>query len=155
MALHPLPIRLKHAGSDTVGFDGVESVSFRSEGLLHLMDWGIVLEWNQTRTTERVSMAGVATDVEELPLEAVEVPIELLVDARVIGGWWRPQIELRARGLDAFSGIPGVRGGTLRLLVHRRDRSLSRAIAIEIRERAAAAELGFEERTPLDPGDDG
>src|SRR5262245_32054161 len=77
MALHPLPIKLKQAGSDTVGLTKVESVSYRAEGLLHLTDWGLVLEWTNTRTTQRVSMMGeVATDVEELPLQTVEIPFE-------------------------------------------------------------------------------
>jgi len=153
MALHPLPVRLKLAPTDTVGPTGVESVSYRAEGLLHLMDWGIVLEWSETRTTERVSVERIGTDVEHLPAETVEVPFEQLVEAWVIGGWWWPQLELRARELGAFIGVPGVRGVTLRLRIHRRDRSLARAIAIEIRERAAAAELAFEERARLEAHD--
>jgi hypothetical protein len=148
MALHPLPIQLNHVGSDTVGLTAIESVSYRAEGLLHLSDWGLILEWTNTRTTQRVSMMGeVGTDVEELPLETVEVPFEDVASVRMIGGWWRPQLEIRVKGLDVFRGVPGVKGVTLRLRVERRDRSLARAYTIEINELARAAEL----RPPDDP----
>src|SRR5580765_6950374 len=130
MALHPLPVRLNQMGSQTVGPAAVESVSYRTEGLLHLTDWGLILEWSKTRTTQRVTMIGeVGTDVEEFPPEAIEMRIEDIAGASVIGGWWRrrPQIELRARGLEVFRGIPGVHGATLRFPIERRDRSLARA----------------------------
>jgi hypothetical protein len=159
MALHPLPVRLNQAGSDTVGPTGVEKVSYRIEGLLQLTDWGLILDWSETRTTARVSMMGeVGTDVEELPPQTVEVPIEQIASVWVIGGWWRPQLEIRVKGLDVLRGVPGARGVTLRLAIQRRDRSLARAHAIEINEMAAAAELlppddsrGFEAPT-TDPG---
>lgn len=142
MALHPLPVQLTQVGSESIGTAAIESVSYRTEGLLHLADWGFVLEWTKTRTTQRVSMVGeIGTDVEELPQETVEVPIEDVASIRLIG-WWRPQLEIRVKGLDVLRGVPGVQGVTVRLKVERRDRSLARAYAIEIAEMAAAAEQG-------------
>jgi hypothetical protein len=143
MALHPLPVQLNQAGSDTVKIAGVESVSYRTEALLHLVDWGFILEWSTTRTTQRVSMLGeVGTDVEELPKQTVEVPIEDVATIKLLG-WWRPQLEIRTKGLDVLRGVPGAQGATVRVKVERRERSLARAYAIEITEMAAAAEQGL------------
>ena len=150
-------------GSQKVSLGDVESVSYRAEGLLHLTDWGLILEWSKTRTTQRVTMMGeVGTNVDELPPEVVEMRIEDIAGASMIGGWWwrRPQIELRARGLEVFRGIPGSRGATIRFPIERRDRSLARAFAIEINELSAAAELrppderGRFEAGTTDPGTD-
>jgi hypothetical protein len=155
MELHPLPVQLQQAGSDTVGLTKVESVSYRAVGLLHLTDWGLILEWTSTRTTERVSMMGeVTTDVEELPLQTVEIPYEAIASVRRFGGWWRPQIEIRVKGLSVLRGVPGVNGVALQLRIERRDRSLARAYTIEINERASVAELGPpDDPQRFEPGD--
>ncbi|MCC7133439.1 MAG: hypothetical protein IT352_12350 [Gemmatimonadales bacterium] len=140
MALHPLPVQLNQLGSNTVGTAAIESVSYRTEGLLHLADWGFLLEWTTTQTTQRVSMVGeVGTDVKQLPKESVEVPFEDVASIRLVG-WWHPRLEIRAKGLDVFAGVPGAQGVNVWLRVERRDRSLARAHAIEIGERAAAAD---------------
>jgi hypothetical protein len=132
MPLNPLPFRLNPTGRDTLGFEGIESVSYRVDGLLRLADQSVTLEWTGTRTTEQVSLDKIGTDVDELPLEWLEVPFGRLAGAWVIGGWWWPRLELRARGVEDFDGVPATRCVTLRLRIHRRDRRLAHAIASEI-----------------------
>lgn len=130
--LNPLPFRLGPPGKDTIDLEGIKSVSYRLEGLLHLTDDGIALEWTETRTIEQVSLGRIGTDVDESAVDVVEVPMERLLGAWVIGGWWWPRLELRARSFEDFAQVPGVRGVTLSLRIHRRDRELAQAIARRI-----------------------
>ena len=153
MPLDPLPFRLRPTGSDTIGFEGIESVSYRLNGLLRLAKQSVTLEWTGTRTTEQVSLDKFGTDVDELPLQWFELPFGRIAGAWVIGGWWAPRLELRARGHDDLNGMPSKRGVTLRLRIHRRDRDLARAIASEIEARVAATVLALENRPPLGAAD--
>lgn len=149
MLLNPLPFRLKGPGRDAVEWAGIESVSYRVDGLLSLADQRVILEWKGTRTTQQVSFDGIGTDVDEFPPERLEVPFGRIAGAWVIGGWWWPRLELRARGLEDFDGVPGTHGVTLRMRIHRRDRVLARTIAFEIERRVAAAVLAYENRPQL------
>ena len=135
MPLKPLPFRLTPTGRDTFAFEGIESVSYRLDGILYLADQSVTLEWTGTRRTEQVSLDKVGTVVDELPLEWLELPFDRLAAAWVIGGWWWPRLELRARGVEDFEGVPAARGITLRLRIHRRDRALALEIASEIEAR--------------------
>jgi hypothetical protein len=138
----PLPFRLSVPGRDTIGFEGIKSVSYRADGLLHLHDEGITLEWTETRTIDEVSLENIGTNVDASAADGLEVPMSRLAGAWVIGGWWWPRLELRARGLEDFQYVPGVRGVTLSLRIHRRDRELARAIAREIE--AGVGEAGYD-----------
>lgn len=135
MTSTPLPFQLRSPGTDTVGLDGIASVSYRADGLLHLGDDGITLEWTETRTTEQVSLEKIGTDTDQLPLERLDLPMDRIAGAWLIGGWWWPRLELRARDFEDFAQVPAVRGITLRLRIHRRDRELARAIAMKINQR--------------------
>ena len=61
MTLKPLPFKLSAPGRDSMGLDGIESVSYKADGLLHLTDTGLLLEWTETRTSEKVSLERVGT----------------------------------------------------------------------------------------------
>jgi hypothetical protein len=115
-----------------MAFEGIESVSYQVHGLLHLTDDAVRLEWTGTRSVEQVSLDRVGTDVQELPEEWLEVPYDRLAGAWVIGGWWWPQLELRAHSPEDFIDMPATRGVTLRLRLRRGDRDLAREIASEI-----------------------
>ena len=145
MLLDPLPFRLNPTGRDTLAFEGIESVSYCLDGFLRLADQGVTLEWAGTRTSEQVSLDRIGTRVVELPLEWVELPFQRLAAAWVIGGWWWPRLELRARSVEDFDEVPTARGITLRLRIHRRDRELARAVAAEIEAGVAASVLEVEE----------
>ena len=148
MTLKPLPFKLSAPGRDSMGLDGIESVSYKADGLLHLTDTGLLLEWTETRTSEKVSLERVGTDVTTFENELLELPFDRLAGAWVIGGWWGPRFELRAVTLDDLAGAPGARGVTLVLRIHRRDREIAKAIAEEIQKRIA---LGY--RVHMDQAD--
>lgn len=137
MVPKPLPFTISAPGRDSMGLDGIESVSYKSDGLLHLTDDGLLLEWTETRTSEKFSLERIGTDVTSFEAEALELPWHRLAGAWVIGGWWRPRLELRATTLDDFAGAPGARGVTLVLRIQRRDREIARRIAGEIQSRIA------------------
>lgn len=139
----PLPFQLRAGGRDTMGLEGIESVSYRVDGVLRLTPEGLLFEWSETRTEERVSLARIGTDVDQYPLEPLLLPMQRVAGAWVIGGWWWPRLELRAHSVQDFEDVPGARGVTLVLRIHRRDRELARALA-----GAIAARLRNETPTP-------
>jgi len=125
-----------------MGFGGIESVSHRADGILRVTEQGVALEWTEVQTVQQVSLDRVGTDVNELPPEWLELPSERIAGAWLVGGWWSPRLDLRAREIEDFEGVPGVRGVTLSLQIHRRDRPLARAIAQAIASRNEARHLG-------------
>ena len=153
--LNPLPFRLKLPDEEAIGLGGVKSVSYRVDGLLHLSDQSLTLEWSGTQTTEQVSFEKIGTDVDELPEDWLELPIEQIAGARVIGGWWRPRLELRARRLNAFEGVPTARGATLCLRIHLRDRGMAQEMAEEIGDLAETALEELEDHARLRDPDSG
>jgi hypothetical protein len=126
---HPLPFRLNVPGEDTLDLRGARSVSYRLDGLLHVAADLLTFEWAATRRTQRVSLTGVKDEVDDSPVGTIEVPRPSITRAQVRGGWWAPRLQLWARRIDAFDGIPGARPGTLTLRIHRRDRAHAHAIA--------------------------
>ena len=130
--MDPLPFRFRVPGKDTVGLIGFESVSYKVEGLLHLSDHLVTLEWSGTQTIEQFTFEKVGTDVDDYPHDWLELPVTMISDARAMGGWWWPRFELRARRLDAFDTVPTARGATLSLRIRRRDRTRAREMAVAI-----------------------
>lgn len=135
MSFDPLPFRIDPGGRDIIGFDGIESVTTRLDGFLYLTDRAVALEWSGKQTIQRVSLDRVGTDVDDLPLEEFELPFARITGAWVLGGWWRPRLELRARHDGDLDGVPSTRGVTLSLRIRGRNRELARAIAAEILSR--------------------
>lgn len=127
--IDPLPFRLKLPGRDTVGFDGAWSISYRLEGFLHLDGDTIKLEWVATRWTQGLSFTSVKDEVDQSPIGSTEVPLSSIRRARLRGGWWAPRLQLWARHIDAFEGIPGAQPTTVSFRIDRRDRALAAAIA--------------------------
>ena len=138
----PLPFRLKVPDRDTLGLTGARSISYRLEGLLHLDGDTITLEWSATRRTQALTLTGVKDEVDHSPVGTADIPVSWISRTRVMGGWWYPRLQLWARRLEAFEGIPTVRGARLTLLIDRRDRQLAVAFAAAVeaeRRRALAA----------------
>ncbi len=140
--LAALPFRLKRPGWDSMGLGGIESVSHRAEGLLRVTEYGVTLEWAEVQTVQQVSLEHIGTDVTDLPPEWLELPIDRIAGAWVVGGWWSPRLDLRAQAIEDFKGVPAVRGVTISLRIHRRDRPLANAIAQAIWRRIEARHLG-------------
>jgi hypothetical protein len=133
----PLPFKLKIPGEDTIDSRGVRSISYRLNGLLHLSSDVLTVEWKARRHTEHVGIGGVKDEVDESPIGTMQIPRELIVRARV-SGWFRPRLQMWARQIDVFDGIPGSRPGTLKLRIRRPDRRLAQAIAEAITPPQAA-----------------
>ena len=148
-----LPFRLRLPGWDKLDWEGARSVAARVEGRLHLVGGMLVIEWAVTEKTQRVALDGITSRVEVLPLEMIELPVAELVDLRLVGGWWAPRLDLRARRLDAFDGIPTARPGVITLRIRRQDRQLAAEMAAEIeRLHAQAMVNGETDPLRLDPG---
>jgi hypothetical protein len=139
--IHPLPFRLRVPGADVIDSKGVRSVSYRLEGRAHFANDVLTLQWAGTRTTEQVSIKRIGTDVSHSPIGTLKVPVSWISDVRVRGGWWWPQIVLRARRLDAFDSVPGANPGIIVLKIRRADREHAHAFADAINSASATAPL--------------
>ncbi len=156
--VHPLPFRLRVPGADVIDSQGVRSVSYRLEGRAHFANDVLTLEWAGTRTTEQISAKGtslgipmikIGTDVSHSPIGSLEVPVSWISDVRVRGGWWWPQVVLRARRLDTFDRVPGATPGILVVKIRRADRGHAHAFADAINGASATSPLIDE---PVRPG---
>lgn len=125
----PLPFTLRMPGQDHSA-DGLTSWStFKVRGCLHFDGARLVLEWAVTASTSEVEGLDVRSEVEPLPAEALEVPLDRLRGVEVRSGWWRPRLELVANDLTLFFGVPGEKGGRVRLYLERSDRPDAQAVA--------------------------
>jgi hypothetical protein len=130
----PLPFRIKVPGYDAFDAQGIVSITIKLEGLLSVSDNAITLEWKATRQIDSVSLSGVTDEVDESPVGRCEIPVDLILEARLRGGWWSPRLELRARRLDAFENIPTAQSGIAKLRIRRLDRDRARAVCAAIEE---------------------
>ncbi len=139
--IDPLPFRLRVPSIDKIDLQGIRSISYRVEGLLHLNGKTVLLEWAGTRKTEWVALGSVTDELDRSPVARLELPVSGIAGVRLLGGWWAPRLELRARSLDVLEGIPSARPGVVRLRIRRRDRKQAKALAAAI-DRARLPELG-------------
>ncbi len=137
----PLPFRLRIRGKDVIDLKGIRSVSYRVDGLLHLVDDALEFEWTATETTERVGFTGIHTGVDSSPIGRLEVPAGWLAEVRLLWGWWRLRLSFRARRLDAFEGMPGAKGGAVTLRIRRRFRKQAQQLIAAIELARAATPL--------------
>lgn len=128
----PLPFRLRVPGDDRVDLGGVHSISWQFEGLLHHLGDRLRFEWSGTRSVQSVSLSRTVDRAEPIPPEELEVPVEWIAEAVLTGALWLPGMELRARRIDAFDGIPGARGGRVSLRFKRRHLDIARRIVREL-----------------------
>lgn len=143
----PLPFTLKVAGHDAIdGFD-IVSVSVKVDGIAYWADGMLTLEWAETQHVDEVSLSAVKSDVRSQPPLAIDIPIEVLTRARLLGGWWRPRIELEARYIETFANIPGAKPGRLALFIKRRDRSLAADIIAELEAAQSRVEIADPQTT--------
>jgi len=152
--IEPLPFRISVPGEDAIDFKGVRSVSYRVEGLLHLVDDTLEFEWTATETTERVGFTGIHTGVDSSPIGRLKVPAGWIAEARLGWAWWRLRLLFQARRLDAFEGMPGAHAGTLTLKIRRRFRKQAEALVAAIEHASEVTPLPPRETLPeIDSGD--
>ena len=146
-----LPFRLSIAGSDAIDAEGMRSVSYKLEGRVHFDHDVLHFEWAGSRNTRQVSFSmpawfvaavKIGTDVSESPVGTATVPVDAIIDVRVRGGWWWPQIVLRSSSVEAFEEIPSGRSGTLILKIRRADRGQARAFAETLNVAVTTRTLG-------------
>ena len=148
----PLPFRIKLPGEDTVAFTEIRDVTRRVDGLLHLLDDAILLEWAVTESVDEVGLGSVSSTTETFAAEELELPLAWLASAELVGGILRPQLLLRARGLGVFAEVPGAKADRLALGYTRADRFVALEMARAIT--AAFAELPItDEQARITPGE--
>ncbi len=148
--LDPIPFRIRVPGHDSIDTRGVVSITIKLEGLMSLMEDVISLEWTATRQIESVSVSGVHEETDESPVGRREIPLSVILGARLRGGWWSPRLELRARTLDAFEGIPTANQGVAKLRLRRSDRKHARVLCIAIEN---ARRLSYGQHPELPPAE--
>ncbi len=151
----PLPFRLSLAGEETLDSRGVRSVGYKVEGMLHLEGDCLTLEWAVDKTTERVGLGGISTDVEKFDYEELTIHLSWLTEVRLTGGFMRPRrLHLRASRLDAFDGVPAAKPGRIALKIRRRHRHIAAAMVEAIQEAHIDA-LEYTDPELLPEGDTG
>ncbi|HSE27245.1 MAG TPA: hypothetical protein VLA95_03385 [Gemmatimonadales bacterium] len=130
--IEPLPFRIAVPGRDKLELAGARSISWSITGLLHHEVTQLAFEWEGTRRTQGLTLGGAVDRVDQVPAEVVEVPIELVAEAWLTGGWWLPRFIVRGRRLDVFDGLPGALAGRAVLRIERRHRDIAQAMAAEI-----------------------
>jgi hypothetical protein len=133
----PLPFRINLPGEDTVDFTEVRDVSRRADGLLHLLDGLLLLEWAVTESVDEVGLSNVSSTTETFEAEELDIPLEWLTGVELTGGILRPRVKLRARSLAVFADVPGAKGAELELHYRRADRLVAVAM-----HRAIEAAMG-------------
>lgn len=124
----PLPFRISLPGEEAIDFTEIRQVERRAEGLLHLLDDTILLEWVVTEKIDRVGLASIGSTTESFAAEEVEVSLAWLASAELVGGILRPRFLLRARGLGVFAEVPGAKADRLALGYARADRFVAVAM---------------------------
>lgn len=148
----PLPYFIKLPGEDTVDFTEIRDVERRADGLLHLLDDAILLEWAVTEKVDQVGLANISSTTETFAAEEAEIPLAWLASAELVGGILRPRLLLRARGLGVFEGIPGAKADRLELGYARADRFLALEMARAITAAFAALPI-TDEHGSITPGE--
>ncbi len=148
----PLPFRIKLPGEDSVFFTEVRDVARRADGLLHLLDDAILLEWAVTESVDEVGIGNVSSTTETFAAEEIEIPLVWLASAELIGGILRPRMLLRARGLGVFADVPGAKADRLELSYARADRFVAVEMAAAIKAAFAALPIADEQEL-ITPGE--
>lgn len=125
-----LPFTLRVRGHDVIDGLDVFSISVKVEGMASWADdTGLTLEWAETQHIDEVSFTRVRSDVVSQPPLAIDIAVDELAGVAVLGGWWRPRVELKGRYLDTFTHVPGSQPGRVALWIRRRDRNLANQLA--------------------------
>ncbi len=121
--MEALPFSLKVPGEDSITLTAISSTTFKFSGLLRLDGAVLHLEWEGSAQVEEVESLSVRDETVPLPEEALDLPLEELRSIALLGGWWRPRVELCARSLGALNIVPSEEGGRVALWIARRDRA--------------------------------
>lgn len=133
MPLHaPVPFSFRLPRRNRLGTEGAQTVDRQVRGLIHFTGKALIIEWITTETTRRLTLKGLRTEVDDLPLETLEIPIRAVVEVKVEGGWWRPRVVIRAERKGLFEGVPGASAQQLELRIARGDREIAEQLCAEV-----------------------
>jgi hypothetical protein len=158
--LEPLPFKLSVPDDDKWEAVGHESHEFKVDGLLHLEQGVLILEWVVREEVQRFGFEGIGTEKLVHPAEVVEIPAEWISDVNVTDLYFVTWITLRGRRLDTFDGIPGAAPGLLKMRTSSAHRGAMKALVIALEKARFAAPFrapnptralppAAEEQTPL------
>jgi hypothetical protein len=103
----------------------------RLQGLVRLDGPALRLEWSGTVSRVEVRGPEVHSEVEQIPITRLEIPVGRLAGFTV-GGWLRPRVELRATELETLDGVPTAHLGHVRLWIPRREIATARRLAADV-----------------------
>lgn len=144
-----LPFRLKVPKQDVIDGGRVTSTTFRSHGFLHVDGDVLIVEWGGRAQVMDVSVTAgappepavrIRNEIESLPSERLEVPVSDLYRAELVGGWFRPRLQVQARTVGALAAVPTEEFGVVSFWYDRSERFTAIAVAQELSEAIAAAE---------------
>lgn len=147
----PVPFRLKVPGKDLSSVGTVAWTTFRLEGLLSFDSGALRIQWSGTGLLDAVTGVDVRSEVVPIPSETLVVPLEQIRSARLLGGWWRPRLELTANDLDTLRSVPSEDGGRLRFWLALGDRRLATQVVAELHRVARARSGSSASGPPLAP----
>jgi hypothetical protein len=135
-----LPFTLSAPGEDEVGPSTVRSVSYRIHGVARIEGSTLVLEWTGEKLIDEVKGPEVRSRSEPVPARRVAVAAGSIGGAEV-RGWLRRRLELWSSDINALAGVPGARGGRIRLRISRSDQLLAEELVASLQMAAADAAL--------------
>lgn len=134
-----LPFRLKVSGTDE--FRGLRAVStsFSFHGFLRLERYLLTIEWAGVARVQDVGALSIRDDRLPLPDESITLPVSQLYSAKLIGGWLRPRLAIRARRVGALAAVPSEDQGIVQFWLTRSERAAGKEMATAISLAIASA----------------
>ncbi|MEO8636163.1 MAG: hypothetical protein ABI587_12890 [Gemmatimonadales bacterium] len=137
----PVPFSLRVSGKDLSAADTVAWTTFRLVGLLVCEANALRIQWSGTGLLDAVTGLAVRSEIVPIPPETLLVPLAQICSVQLVGGWWRPRLEMIANDLDTFRSVPGAEGAHIRFWLARRDRPLAKRVMTEVHLAARASSL--------------
>lgn len=117
-----LPFTLRVPDKDAFSLSRLTSTKYRFQGRLRLTGDLLLIEWSGTAVVEEVGMLGIAEETVALPHESLALQLDAIANVQLLGGWWRPRIELTGSELDSLRLVPSEDGGRVCFWIARSDR---------------------------------
>jgi len=133
----PLRFRLKVPGTDLSAGGTAAWSTFRIHGMASLDGEALRLEWTGIGTIDSVTGTEVQGETVTLPIDSLTIPLQALRTVRLLGGWWRPRLEITANDLSVLRSVPGEEGARVTLWLVRGDRRLAASLVDAVRTAVA------------------
>jgi hypothetical protein len=118
-----LPFTLRLPDKDAYSLSQLTSTKYRFHGRMRLTGEVLLIEWSGTAVVEEVGLLGVTEETVTLPHESLALPVEGIAAVRLLGGWWRPRVEITGSDLESLRLVPSEDGGRVCFWIARSDRA--------------------------------